>query len=615
MNEEVATLYADIGVKVSSATKGLRDFRSRLVSSQSALKTLRDQAKITGTALNIGLTAGLIAMGVKAVGALGDAGQSMNVFKLVTKATAIEMTEASLAVAALAHDLTLPSATAAASAAALSELGKAGLSAKDSIAALRPAMLLAAAGGLEGADAAQILANTLNAFKLPGTEAARIADLLAGAEVAAAGSIRDHSQALQQSMAVWALAKQPVEDLVTSIGLLANAGIIGSDAGTSLRTMMLRLIAPTEEAVALMRSMGVNVYDSEGKVRSFRDVIEQFQKGLAPLTEAQRNQRLETIFGTDAVRAAAVIFGGGVEAYDAMKASVTATGLAQELATAKTEGLKGSIEGLGKVIDTASTSAVKPFEGDIKTVTGALADAVLWFDALDEGTKKLIVGFVAGVVAVGAVAVAVSAASGVISTLVSGVGLLGGALAFLAANPVVAVIVILALLAGWLVHLYNTSESFRTAVDSAFGAVSGAVSSMWNTVRPIFEAFLSALGGVLGLLGMMPTQVNLPSVLPPAQPNYGPGNRWSPPTAGPPAYGTPEYYGQRAGGGPVSAGRPYMVGEQGPELFVPGRGGNIVPSGGGTTVAANFYGPVFGFADFKDQVVRAMNEAKKEQRT
>lgn len=633
MQEDVARLYADIGLKITGALRGLRDFRSRLRSAQGAVKTLRDQAKITATAINIGLTAGLAAMGVKAVGALGDAGQAMSVFRLVTKASAGEMAEASLAVAALSHDLSLPNATAQASAAALAELGKAGLSARDSIDALRPTMLLAAAGGLEGAEAAQILANTLNAFKLPGTDAARIADLLAGAEVAAAGSIRDHAEALQQSMAVFALAKVPVEDLVTSIALLANAGIIGSDAGTSLRTMMLRLISPTEEAAGLMRAMGISVYDAQGRVKPFREVLEQFQKGLAPLTEAQRNQRLETIFGADAIRAAAVIFGGGVQAFDQMKEAVTKHGLAQELATAKTEGLKGSVEGLGKTLDTAMQGAIKPFEEDIKSVTKFLSEAVLSFDSLDDGTKRLIVGFLAGIVVLGAVAGVVAAVGGIVSGLgatvavVTGIigaapaviGLMGAALAFLAANPVVAIIAVLVLFATWLKYVYDNSETFRSVVDGAFSAVASAVQRMWSVVQPILQPFISLLDTILSRLGIMgSTQVSVPAVQQP--PNYGPGNRWAPPASVPPPGGGATAWVNgvplpgRASGGPVTAGRAYMVGENGPEPFIPGRSGTILPNGGGD-VHIHFNEPVYGFSDFEDVVVRATDRARKRWRS
>lgn len=671
-NARVASLYAEIGLKISQAMRGLREFRSRLVQAQIGLKTLRDQARITATNLSIGITAPLGLLGKVAVSALADAGKSMNVFQLVTKATAAEMELARATVADLAKDMSLPKATTQATAAALAELGKAGLSAKDAIAGLRPTMLLAAAGEIAASDAAQILANTLNAFKLPGTEAARIADLLAGAEVAAAGSIRDHALALSQSMAVWAQAKIPVEDLVTSIALLANAGIIGSDAGTSLRTMMLRLIAPSEEAAGMMRAMGISIYDAQGSMRPFRDIIKDFERGLAPLTEAQRNQRLEMIFGTDAIRAAVTVFGGGIAKYDEMKTVVTQTGLAQELATAKTAGLAGAVDNIGKSLNEAAMSGVRPFEADIQNLARGLSEALAWFNNLDDGTKRTIitVGVVAGLL--GPLAFGINVVAGAAGTLAA-------ALAFLAANPVVAIIGALILLGGWLVYLYHTNEWFRTGVDAVFGdiknivsnmwtavgsifgffgewlvylwgqggqfgskigdafrSITEAVQTMWGVVRPILEPFLDLLGrigtaleGAGRALGLLPPPqlpanplagIGQPPIAagpaPAPEPTPRPGETV---TAGPDDRGRYAYQRQdehgvsmewRREGGPVMAGRSYIVGEERPELFVPNRSGTILPSTGGD-VNVNFYAPVYGLGDFESEVVRAIDIAKR----
>lgn len=612
MNEQVSSLYAEIGVKITGAIRGLRDFRSRLVQSQSGLKTLRDQSKITSTALNVGLAAGLIALGSKGVASLADIGVSMAVFQLATKATTEEMELARAKIAELARDASLPKATLEASSAALSELGKAGLSARDAIDALRPTMLLAAAGGLEAGDAAQILSAALLTFKLPGTEAARVADLLAGAEIKAAGSVRDHAAAMQQAGAVFALAGVPIEDLVTSIALLANNGILGADAGTALKSMMLKLIAPTEEAAGLMRGMGVAVYDAQGKMKPFREIIEQFQKGLAPLTDAQKNQRLETIFGSDAVRAAAIIFGkDGVQAFDTMKTAVTEVGLAQQLATAKTDGLGGALENVSKAINTASVDAVKPFEESIIAVAKAVSNTILWFDALDPPVKNVVLGVLAAVVALGALAGAIALTSAV-------VGVLSGALLFLAANPIVLLVLLLAGLVAVLIWAYNTSDTFRYVVDRAFSGIGVAASAMWNVVKPIFDGLggvigtvATAVGNLLRLFGLLPSAGSIKApVVAPSAPNYGVDNRWAPPTGG------ISLVPGRAGGGSVAGGSSYMVGERGPELFTPGRSGSITANGaGGATINNNFYGPVFGFSDLKDLVVRAMNEAKLEGRT
>lgn len=626
MNEQVARLYAEVGVKITGALRQLREFRTRLGQGQSGLKTLRDQSKITSTAINTGITAALAVFGNKAVSSFGDAEKAMNVFRVATGATTEEMGKASAAIEAIAHDLSLPGITRADAANALAELGKAGLSATDAINALRPALLLAEAGGIKGAEAAEILAAALQSFHLPGTEAARVADLLAAAELRASGTVRDHAEALKQAGAVFAMAGVPIEDLVTSIAQLANAGIKGSDAGTSLRTMLLRLLSPTEEAKGLMTAMGVSIYDAQGRMRDWRDIIDQFHRGLAPLTEAQRNQRLETIFGADAIRAASIIFGEGAAGADKMKASLTQAGAAQELATAKTQGLSGATDGLAKAIDTASADAVKPFAEDIKTLATALTEAVLWFDGLDDGTKKLVVGAAALAAAlvpvsliVGAVVQLVAYAITAVSTLWGWFGSLGAAAEALA-GPLGAFVgpagLFLAFAAGVIWAYENVdklNDAFHrlTGVRVDFSAVFQSVPLLREIVSIWQE--LKNLGLVGG--GSGGSHVAVPAG---GSGAGGVGGSWGPPVnvgGGATGYVGGKEIVAHAMGGPVSAGHPYLVGERGPELFVPGRSGGIVPNGaGGAVINNNFYGPLYGFSDLKDMVVRAISEAKAEGR-
>lgn len=645
MNEQVARLYADVGVKISGALRGLREFRTRLQQGQSGLKTLRDQSKVTGAAISTGITAVLGVLGSKAVVSFGDAEKAMNVFKLATGATAGEMARASAAIEAIAHDLSLPGITKADAANALMALGNAGLSATDAINALRPALLLAEAGEIKGAEAADILTAALSGFSLPGTEAARVVDLLAGAALAAQGYVRDIGEAVRVAGPVFAAAGVPIENLVTGIAELAKNGIIGANAGEQLKSMMLRLINPTEEASGLMTAMGVHVYDAQGKLKDFREIIREFQAGLAPLTEAQRNQRLATIFGSEAVSAAAIIFQKeGVPGFDKMKEAVTQAGTAQALATAKTQGLSGATDGLAKALDTASSDAVKPFEEDIKSLAVTLTAAVLWFNSLDGDTQKVIVtvgALAAALPALGFVFSGVGAAIGGVlevgGFLLASLDGLGAAATLLATGPLGLLILAIGGLVAVLVWAYHENETFRSAIDTTFRTIDGWITPItdgihrledafrsWSGIRIDFGAIFqgipivreimqiweqlrkwgvgggsggsvggtfgggSSVGGTWNGQGPAPRTVTIGGV--------GPGN-------------------QMASGGMVSGNTPYLVGERGPELFVPGRAGAIVPNGaGGNQVNNNFYGPVFGFSDLKDHIARAVAELQAEGR-
>lgn len=300
-----------------------------------------------------------------------DYEDSLNLFQSVSQATAGEMERVREQAKRLGNDLTLPGTSAGNAARAMTELAKAGLSVNETLAASKGVLQLASAAQVDEATAAQITANALNAFSLAGTEANRVADLLAGAANASSGEITDMADALQMSSAVFASAGVPIEDLTSAIGLMANKGIMGSDAGTSLKTMMLSLMAPSKKAAAGLADLGISVYDAEGRMRPMRDLIGQFSEKLAPLEQEQRNVALATIFGTDAIRAANIVMAGGVEAFDAMNTAVTREGAAADLAAAKNKGLRGALDGLKSQFETI---AIEIYE----SVGPALNELVRW---------------------------------------------------------------------------------------------------------------------------------------------------------------------------------------------------------------------------------------------
>ena len=160
------------------------------------------------------------------------------------------------------------------------ELAKAGLSVDEVSAAIGGTMDLAAAGGLDLAQAAEITANAVNAFGLQASDANAVANMLAAAANASSVEVTDLAQGMNMASAVFASSGQSIESLNTALALLGNNGMKGSDAGTSLKTMMMRLSAPTDEAAAQMQALGISVYDAEGNMRSLPDVMADLQQAV-----------------------------------------------------------------------------------------------------------------------------------------------------------------------------------------------------------------------------------------------------------------------------------------------------------------------------------------------
>ena len=270
---------------------------------------------------------------------------------------------------------TVFSATEAAN--AIDELAKAGLSTADILGgALDGALSLASAGGLKVADAAQIAATALTQFKLEGKDVPHVADLLAAGAGKAQGSVEDLSQALNQGGLVASQAGFSIEETTGVLAAFASAGLKGSDAGTSLKTAIIALQAPSAKAQATMDQYGISVYDSNGQMKSFSQIAEVLKTKLGGLTDEQRNSALATIFGTDAVRSASVLYSNGGKGIDSWNKKVNDSGYAAETARLKLNNLNGDLEQLGGSFDTAliksGSAANEVLRGIVQSATGAV---------------------------------------------------------------------------------------------------------------------------------------------------------------------------------------------------------------------------------------------------
>lgn len=357
-----------------------------------SLKGLGDESGKAGKALQLLATGALLklgAIGVEAFGkltqaatqfvseslhGLADYETAMSVLQANSGASADQMGRVASTAKDLGRDLTLPSTSAGSAAAAMNTLVQAGLNVEDAMAGAKGALQLAAAGQISDAEAAEYTAAALNQFALKGDQAVRVADLMAASVGAAGSKVQQTGQAVQQAGASFAAAKIPLEVLITSIDLMAKAGIKGSDAGTSLKTMLQRLQSPTSDAAATMQQLGISVYDSQGAMRPMRDIIGQFSQALSGLSQQKRADAINTIFGSDAQRAANIVLAGGVDAYDKMLAAVTKQGAAANQASAQMAGLGGAVKGLGSQLETLGLNALEPLSPLMTGVVQSAAD-------------------------------------------------------------------------------------------------------------------------------------------------------------------------------------------------------------------------------------------------
>lgn len=298
--------------------------------------------------------AAAITVFANAVRQFADLERNLDVFRATTSATRDEMEAVREEATRLGADLTLPAVSAGDAAGAMVELAKAGLSVQDSISGARGVLQLASAAAIDTADAVRLTANVLNAFSLSGREAITVADTLANAANAAQGSIADIGTAFQQAASAGHQVGLNFQDTATFLTILAKNGLRGSDAGTSLRTALIRLVNPSKEAAAQFEKLGIVLRDSAGHIRP--DVFIQIAQATAKLAPAQRDATIALIGGQDAFRAVTILGRQTIKSFLDMRAALRQEGTAAELAKARNEGLHGAIDGLQSVLETVGTN-------------------------------------------------------------------------------------------------------------------------------------------------------------------------------------------------------------------------------------------------------------------
>lgn len=472
---------------------------------------LKKHLEPVGSAMKL-VGAGALAAGVASVKMAGDYEQGLNIFKSVSGATAQQMAMVAAKARELGQDASLPGVSARDAANAMTELSKAGLSVNDTLAASKGVMSLAKAGQIDVADAATIAAQALNAFKLKGSDAGKVADVLANGANASATDIRGLSLGLQQSAAVASQFGVSLEDTVTTLGLFANRGMQGSDAGTSLKTMLISLANPSKKAANLMHQLGINAYDASGKFVGMRQLAQNLQNGLKGLSEEQKQQALATIFGTDAFRAAAFLADSAGKSYDDMSKAVGRSGAAMDLAKAQNSGFNGALDNLKSTIETVATDFGQKLLPELTKVIKQLADS-----GVIEAFGNVLIALlpVLKMVAAGFVALKIAHVVGWFGQLgvkIKEAGSVIGALStVLRTNPLGLIITVIAALIPFLIDLENHFHIFSNAVEwiktawngmvewftGIFTGIGQALSNVWQAITTAFNnvtAFLQNWG-------------------------------------------------------------------------------------------------------------------------
>jgi TP901 family phage tail tape measure protein len=388
----------------------------------------------------------------------------------------------------------------------MTELLKAGMSVENVMAGgLKAALDLAVIGGMELAEAAAFTSDAMASFKKDGLTAAQTANILAGAANKSSADLAGIQYSLAAVGSVANTVGMSLKDTATAIAIFANSGLKGSDAGTSLKTMLLNLSPASKEQKKLAEELGIitadgsnQFYDQAGNLKDLKSITQIITKTFKRYTAQQRTAMMQTLFGTDAIRAASILYDAGAESIGKMNIELGNVDAAQQ-ATEKQNTLAGAIERLKGSFETAAISIGTQFIPGLTSLAGYLDRLVSGFNALPEPIQKMI-----------AYGLAITAGFAALTAVVGGLVFALGALAAAEwavilpiAGIVLAVTAVIAALVAfgfYVKNLYQTNESFRVGVQKVWGGVVATIQGAWSLIQPVLQAIGSFFGEIFGLM-------------------------------------------------------------------------------------------------------------------
>lgn len=434
----------------------------------------------TGKKMTTFITLPLVGIAAAAVKTAGEFDQTMRTMAAVAGVPGPELKKLGELAKQMGRDTVFSANDAAES---MLNLSKAGISAADIAGgALQATLSLAAAGGLDLGNAAVIAANAMHTFGLEGRDAGKIADALAGAANASSADVSDLAMALSQGGLAAHAAGLSIEETTAVLAAFADAGLRGSDAGTSLKTFLLNLVPNTKAATNAMADLGLKFTDLAGNMLPISNISEQLRLKTKDLSAEQKTLALQTIFGTDAYRAALVLSEQGAAGLDKYRSATSKVGTAAEVADARMKGWAGTWEQFKGSVETAALSigqviipAITPLVDKVKDLADAFSG--LTVKQQEFATKA------------GLIAAASGPALVATGKLGKGVGALASALG---TTPPMVLLVIAAVAAMGVAFAlaWKNSEKFRDTVTEAWGRIVPFVTGLWEgQLKPIFEDF------------------------------------------------------------------------------------------------------------------------------
>lgn len=390
------------------------------------------------------------------------------------------------------------------SAEAFTYMAMAGWKTEDMLNGIDGIMSLAAADGLDLATTSDIVTDALTAFGLSASDSGHFADVLAKASSNANTNVSMLGESFKYAAPVAGALGYSAEDTAIALGLMANAGIKGSQGGTALRGSLTRLIKPTDEAAALMEQYGLSMTNADGSMKSLGEVMNMLRDKLGGLTEAEQAQVAAQIFGQEAMSGMLAIINASDSDYAKLTDAIyDADGAAQQMADTMLDNLSGQLTLLKSALEGLAIQFGEILMPYIKQFVTWLQNLTQKLQELTPEQKEQIVKWAAIAAAIGPVLMVLGKLTSSVGSIITTFGKIPGAIAkaksaFTAVSaaiggisaPVVAVVAVIGVLIAAFANLWKTNEEFRNKMTA-----------IWDGIKSKFESFAQGIVDRLNALG------------------------------------------------------------------------------------------------------------------
>lgn len=376
----------------TQAGKKLEEFGNKVTDISSKIDNL-------GSTLTTTLTLPVLAIGTAAVTTGNSFEAQMSRVQAIAGATKDELEQLTNQAIDLGAETTFSASEVASG---MENLASAGFTVQEIMDAMPGLLNLAASSGAELATSSEIAASAIRGFGLEASQSSHVADVFAEAAARTNAQTEDMGEAMKYVAPVAKTVGLSLEETAAAIGIMSDAGIKGSQAGTTLRSGLTRIVKPTKQVKEAMEQLDVEFYNSDGTMKSLTEIIGTLQEHTEGLTDEVKNQALAQIFGTEALSGMlALVNRGSDDLSDMTKEFEEADGAAEDIADTMLDNTSGALESLSGSFESAGIAIQKALAPEIKDLAKWIQDLVDDFNDLTDEEKQNIIKTALLVAAIG----------------------------------------------------------------------------------------------------------------------------------------------------------------------------------------------------------------------